>query len=79
MAISAPSHPEDSVISKARCVGESVVARDSCALVYEATYHAKYEGGHGLERMREVRISVCFARETVQEIAPWKFLRPDGG
>jgi len=48
------------------------VARDSCALVYEATRRAKYEGGHGLERMREVRISVRFARETVEEIAPWR-------
>lgn len=40
-------------------------------LVYEATYYAKNEGGRGLERMREVRISACFARETVKEIAPW--------
>jgi len=31
-----------------------------------------YEGGHGLERMREVRISVRFARETLEEIAPWR-------
>lgn len=68
------------MISKARCVGESVVARDSCALVYGATHHANYEGGHGLERMREVRISVRFARETVEEIAPWSpFVHMKGG
>lgn len=53
--------------SKARCVE----AGDSYALVYRATYYARNEGGRGLERMREVRISACFAREIVDEIAPW--------
>ena len=38
-------------------------------MLSSTTHRVKYEGGHGLKRMREVRISVCFVRETV-EIAP---------
>ncbi|KAL0107021.1 hypothetical protein PUN28_015522 [Cardiocondyla obscurior] len=34
---------------------------------------AMHEGGHGLRRMRQVRVSVRFARETVEEIVPRGF------
>lgn len=37
------------------------------------------EGGHGLERMREVRISARFARETVEERLHLGILSRDEG
>lgn len=52
------------------CRGKGTSRARSLSLVYEATHRAKYEGGHGLERMRKVRVSVRFACETVEEIAP---------
>lgn len=70
MAISAPSHPEDSVISLKLLGVWRQGTRMRLVCVHEATYYVKNEGGRGLERMREVRISACFARETVKEIAP---------